>query len=213
LIEETELQEFLRKAVAPRTGTQHDSKWKVWTDYQEKRKDSNVYLEGRPELDNVRTLCNFIRHLHEDSQRRYNDNVIQKILAGANPLQKIQNNNRIALACRIDDLMKANGYNNSTFAKKLGKQPSVITKWLSGTHNFTMDTLDEIAYHLGVESLHLFQPQQTQTIYQKTIQVVTKIAEEDLKYNCNSAENNASNPLNPNHGIGDAEDLLIDKSK
>jgi hypothetical protein len=43
--------------------------------------------------------------------------------------------------------------------------------------------------------------------------VVTKIAEEDLKYNCNAAENNAFNPLNPNQGIGDAEDLLIDKSK
>jgi transcriptional regulator with XRE-family HTH domain len=151
--------------------------------------------------------------MQNNKPKKVSSPLIQKILEEANPLHKIQNNNRIALACRIDELIKANGYNNSTFAKKLGKQPSVITKWLSGTHNFTMDTLDEIAYHLGVESLHLFQPQQTQTIYQKTIQVVTKIAEEDLKYNCNSAENNASNPLNPNQGIGDAEDLLIDKSK
>ena len=93
--------------------------------------------------------------MQNNKAKRVSSPLIKKILADANPLHKIQNNNRIALACRIDDLMKAKGYSNSTFAKKLGKQPSVITKWLSGTHNFTMDTLDEIAYHLGVESAYL----------------------------------------------------------
>jgi len=148
----------------------------------------------------IEDIFHTLEMMQINKAKRVSSPLIKNILEVANPLQKIQNNNRIALACRIDDLMKANGYSNSTFAKKLGKQPSVITKWLSGTHNFTMDTLDEIAYHLGVESVHLLQPQQTQTIYQKTIQVVTKIAEEDLKYNCNSAENNAFNQLNPNHG-------------
>lgn len=62
-------------------------------------------------------------------------------------------------------------------AERDGKQPSVITKWLSGTHNFTTDTLDEIAYHLGIETAYLMQPQQVQIIYQKSIQVVTKIVE------------------------------------
>ena len=150
--------------------------------------------------------------MQNNKAKKVSSPLIQKILAGANPLQKIQNNNRIALACRIDDLIKANGYSNSTFAKKLGKQPSVITKWLSGTHNFTMDTLDEIAYHLGVESVHLLQPQQTQTIYQKTIQVVTKIAEVDLKNNFIIPETNKFNLWNPIHIVGVPYNSLKAKS-
>jgi transcriptional regulator with XRE-family HTH domain len=144
--------------------------------------------------------------------KRVSSPLIKKILADANPLHKIQNNNRIALACRIDDLMKAKGYSNSTFAKKLGKQPSVITKWLSGTHNFTMDTLDEIAYHLGVESAYLMQSQQRQTIYRKTIQLVTKIAEVDRKNNINFPESNMFKLWNPIHIVGIPYNSLKAKS-
>lgn len=109
--------------------------------------------------------------------KRTNNPLIKTILSEASPVKRMQNKNRVALACRIDDLIKAKGYSNSTFAEKIGKQPSVITKWLSGTHNFTTDTLDEIAYHLGIETAYLMQPQQVQIIYQKSIQVVTKIVE------------------------------------
>lgn len=109
--------------------------------------------------------------------KRTNNPLIKTILSEASPVKRMQNKNRVALACRIDDLIKSKGYSNSTFAEKIGKQPSVITKWLSGTHNFTTDTLDEIAYHLGIETAYLMQPQQVQIIYQKSIQVVTKIVE------------------------------------
>lgn len=91
--------------------------------------------------------------------KRTNNPLIKTILSEASPVKRMQNKNRVALACRIDDLIKAKGYSNSTFAEKIGKQPSVITKWLSGTHNFTTDTLDEIAYHLGIETAYLMQPQ------------------------------------------------------
>ena len=150
--------------------------------------------------------------MQNNKAKKVSSPIIKNILEEANPLHKIQNNNRIALASRIDDLIKANGYNNSTFAKKLGKQPSVITKWLSGTHNFTMDTLDEIAYHLGVESVYLLQPQQTQTIYQNTIQVVTKIAEVDLKNNFIIPETNKFNLWNPIHIVGVPYNSLKAKS-
>jgi transcriptional regulator with XRE-family HTH domain len=150
--------------------------------------------------------------IKNNKAKKISSPLMQQILADANPLHKIQNNNRIALACRIDDLMKANGYSNSTFAQKLGKQPSVITKWLSGTHNFTMDTLDEIAYHLGVESAYLIQSQQRQTIYRKTIQVVTKIAEVDLKSNFIFPESNKFNLWNPIHIVGVPYNSLKAKS-
>lgn len=38
-------------------------------------------------------------------------------------------------------------------AKKFGKSPSEITKWLSGNHNFTVDTLIEIERVLDIKLL------------------------------------------------------------
>lgn len=55
------------------------------------------------------------------------------------------------IAAQIDDGMKAAGLSKIEFAKLMHKQPSVITKWLSGTHNFTADTLSEISSALNIE--------------------------------------------------------------
>ena len=117
--------------------------------------------------------------------RRVSSPIIKKILADTPPLLHLQIKNRIALACRIDDLIKEKGYNYSSFASKLNKQPSVISKWLSGTHNFTIDTLDEIAFHLGVATAFLMQPQPVQVIYRKTVEVVTRVIEIDRNYKPN----------------------------
>ena len=42
---------------------------------------------------------------------------------------------------RIDDLMQKHNINQKQLAQKLGKNPSEINKWLSGTHNFTLKTI------------------------------------------------------------------------
>lgn len=54
---------------------------------------------------------------------------------------------RIAEEIRIvlDDL----GLNRKQFAEKMGRQPSEVTRWLSGSHNFTSDLLEEISIALG----------------------------------------------------------------
>ena len=144
--------------------------------------------------------------------KRTNNPLIKTILSEASPVKRMQNKNRVALACRIDDLIKAKGYSNSTFAEKIGKQPSVITKWLSGTHNFTTDTLDEIAYYLGVETAYLMQPQQVQIIYQKSIQVVTKIVEVERNDMYNFLGSNRFNFGNVGHTVGMPYTSLIAKS-
>ena len=59
-------------------------------------------------------------------------------------------------AARIADAMKAAGLNKSQFARKMGKSPSEITKWLSGTHNFTIDTLVSIEAALGAPILQVY---------------------------------------------------------
>jgi len=54
------------------------------------------------------------------------------------------------LASKIDDELKARNWSKKRFADEMGKRPSVVTKWLSGTHNFTVDTLVDIESKLGI---------------------------------------------------------------
>ena len=45
------------------------------------------------------------------------------------------------------------GLTNQEFAFMMGKKPSEITRWLSGTHNFTTETLWEIERVLNIQLL------------------------------------------------------------
>lgn len=57
---------------------------------------------------------------------------------------------RRRVAEEISDALKASGMSRKAFAEAMGRQPSEVTKWLSGTHNFTCDLLEEISSVLGV---------------------------------------------------------------
>ena len=63
------------------------------------------------------------------------------------------------LAVRIAESLKEKDISQIQLAKILGKHHSVVTKWLSGTHNFTSDTLSDIEYALGISLFQIFAPQ------------------------------------------------------
>ena len=65
--------------------------------------------------------------------------------------EQIEVTTRMKLAAAIDDAMKSQNISKSQLAIKVNKENSVITKWLSGRHNFTMDTLDTIGGALGIK--------------------------------------------------------------
>lgn len=88
--------------------------------------------------------------------RLYSSPLIEEILASITPLEMEQSQNRMLIAARMDDCMKDIGLSKIDLARKLNKQPSEITKWLSGTHNFTMETLTDIAFALHVPVRDLF---------------------------------------------------------
>ncbi|RZJ92145.1 MAG: XRE family transcriptional regulator [Chryseobacterium sp.] len=71
---------------------------------------------------------------------------------------------RMRLAVRLFDLITEAGYSKSSFAHLMGKEASVITKWLSGTHNFTYDTLVDITLALGVNMIALHEERQPQLL-------------------------------------------------
>lgn len=65
---------------------------------------------------------------------------------------------QMMLAAKIQDAMKEKGFNNSRFAQLMDQHPSVISKWLSGTHNFTTDTLFDIEAILGISLVMVTEP-------------------------------------------------------
>lgn len=45
---------------------------------------------------------------------------------------------------RIHEILKSKGLNQKDLANMLGKSEAEISKWMRGTHNFTIDTLAKI---------------------------------------------------------------------
>jgi transcriptional regulator with XRE-family HTH domain len=107
--------------------------------------------------------------------RKYNSSKLQELLDEVTPLEMEQTKVKMQLAARIEDFMRAKGWNKSQFAEKVGKNPSEISKWFSGTQNFTTDVLTEIAFALGVDLTALFGKKQVHLIYRKEI-VVKSVA-------------------------------------
>ncbi len=81
-----------------------------------------------------------------------NFSFIDDILDEISPLEMKKIERRMLNAEKIRKAMDAKGWNNTKLLEALNmKSPSIITKWLSGTHNFTQDTLVEIGNVLDID--------------------------------------------------------------
>ena len=111
----------------------------------------------------------------------YNSNVIDSILAGINPDLEKQIEYRMKLAAKIDKARIKMGLSKKQFAEKLSKSPSEITKWLSGTHNFTSDTLFDIQQLLAVELIN-FEDKPVEEIWQLSVEVIQEELTQSREY-------------------------------
>jgi len=88
-----------------------------------------------------------------NNRTSYNSKVLDDLLSEITSEELSRTEKRMLLAARIDDAIKIKNWKKRDFAKAIGKKPSEISKWLSGTHNFTADTLFDIERILDI---HLF---------------------------------------------------------
>jgi len=93
-----------------------------------------------------------------------NFDFIDDILEEISPVEMKKIEQRMLNAEKIRKAMDAKGWNNTKLLEALNmKSPSIITKWLSGTHNFTQDTLVEIGEVLGVD---FFEKEERQVVFE-----------------------------------------------
>lgn len=69
----------------------------------------------------------------------------------------------VSVANRIYDILEERGMSQKDFAKLMGKTEAEVSRWLSGTHNFTMETIARINYALGENVLEV--PQKPMFIF------------------------------------------------
>lgn len=94
--------------------------------------------------------------------KKHSSAILKNALNKVSPLEKKKVENKMMFSIRLLELMKERGLNKTQFAEEVGKNNSEITKWLSGTHNFTMDVMTEIAAAFDIELHQLFEEQQSQ---------------------------------------------------
>ena len=58
-----------------------------------------------------------------------------------------------ALADKIDMILREKNISQKQLAKKMGKTEAEVSRWLGGTHNFTLRTIAKISDALGVKLL------------------------------------------------------------
>jgi ribosome-binding protein aMBF1 (putative translation factor) len=95
--------------------------------------------------------------------------LLDNLLAEITPEQQAPTDRKMRIACMIDDAMKAKGLGKKQFADKVGRKPSEITKWLSGTHNFKIETLTDIERILGIRILNLSRRNNTKSELNRVI--------------------------------------------
>ena len=120
--------------------------------------------------------------MNKKTARKYTSPVINQLLGEITPLEKLQTNTKMTLAARLDDLITARGWGKSEFAEKVNKNPSEITKWLSGTQNFTIDTLAEIGVVLNMPVSELFAPKRVHVINRVQVVISVKEVQQSIRY-------------------------------
>ena len=85
--------------------------------------------------------------------RLYESALIKRLKAQIPAEMSEQNDRKMGLAVKIASILSARGLSKQEFAFMMQKKPSEISRWLSGTHNFTTETLWEIERVLKVQLL------------------------------------------------------------
>lgn len=87
-------------------------------------------------------------------KRRTPSENLTKIMESIDEDQLRRTRDRMHVAIKIADALKARQISQKAFAKLMGRSESEISEWLSGNRNFTIDTLSDIKKQLNIDLLN-----------------------------------------------------------
>ena len=93
-----------------------------------------------------------------DKPRKYSSTALKNVLNNIDEKEQARIESRMALSVCIAMRLKQLGISKLKFSQLLHVQPSMVTRWLSGSHNFTHDTLFDIQRELGFVLFNTAEP-------------------------------------------------------
>lgn len=116
----------------------------------------------------------------------YKDEALNSLLSEITPSEQAKTDAKMLLAVKIADAMQAKGWNKTRLMKEMRKtNPSEITRWLSGTQNFTVETLVDLEGVLEIKLLDLGEAKSTEkTISQYKIDLVVPFYKNNQMTGC-----------------------------
>ena len=75
--------------------------------------------------------------------------LFRECLAQVSEKTRAECNLSFEIADCIDTILKKKGLTQKELARKMGKRESEVSRWLTGRHNFTTNTLADISLALG----------------------------------------------------------------
>ena len=92
--------------------------------------------------------------------------VIEARRMHVNPLVRQNVDLSFQIVDRIHEILVAKGLKQKDLASLLGKKEAEISKWMRGTHNFTIDTLVSIEKALGAPILQVVHQEDNSPAYE-----------------------------------------------
>lgn len=98
----------------------------------------------------------------------------------------------LAISEKVRLALEAKGWSKTHFAEILGKSPSEVTKWLSGTHNLTLKSIVKMEIALGVDLINLNKEKEYTYVYLGTIECQSDYEEKVNNYHSSTPEHQTS---------------------
>lgn len=86
----------------------------------------------------------------------YKSQIIDEIYDEITPLDFEISKNKMDISNNISDIIKNKGLSITNLAELMNKEVEEVKYWLSGTKNFDIELLTEIAYKLDISLKELF---------------------------------------------------------
>ena len=89
------------------------------------------------------------------TKKQHKSSIIEARRMHVNPLVRQRVDLSFQIVDRIHEILTSKGLKQKDLALLLGKKEAEISKWMRGTHNFTIDTIVSIEQALGAPILQV----------------------------------------------------------